>query len=552
MKTNLDKIIYGISQGLKPDILKTIVALKSGDEYIQISIYDGLTNSIRDDQEGITFTLNEKMDKIIYENDFFSREINVEDYRNEFWWILSELRQKEVSLYIRPIFKPLINRQEQIGIIIFISLNNLTTKMNEMLEKEFDLIQESTFDIFEKYEKNNIIKVFINSMVHILKHDHPEIYEHSLRTADLATLIARSMDLKNDDIEKLRNAAIIHDFGLIFIGDTRFKSKSNIKELEKDLYSLHTDKLKEIFQNNPYMKDVLEIAYKHHEKANREGYYGLGEEDLSLVENILIISNKFDNLFYNEKEKKSVKEVLNDMQNMANKKDISEDVFENSKEIISSFYGGYLKLSSITSIGVSKDIHVQDPVKKQQMHKAEIISSIGNLIVINFEKDPEFYLGRNLIFISDIGGLVEKFKAKIISKTKNNYTLLIKPKQKNRNDSLKIFWNSEASIYKMPIEIDDFENMNLEKNLEGKVLIRKLGGGELSFLSEEKFINGDKKIIFFKYKGEKVYIPGILNAKIKEGEKTIYFLDYLEMNDKYSRKIYQAIFKKQIDMKMKL
>jgi len=552
MGNTLDELIYGIGQELKPDLLKGIIAIKSGDEYVQISTYDGLTNSLREDQKGITFTLNNRVDKIINENGFFSREIQVEDYREQFWWIVSELRQKEVSLFVRPLYKPLINDLEEMGIIIFISLNNLTVNIEEILDKEYMLINESTYSVYKNYEKNNIIRVFINSMVKMLKEDHPNIYEHSLRTSDLATLISQTLRLSSNEVEKLRNAALVHDFGKVFLPKSIQSYNQDLKLIENQIYYSHTDKLFELFQNNPYMKEVLDIAYKHHEKPNYKGYYELGEDDLSILDNILIICDVFDNLFHKENDMKSVRQVLEKMELMAERKEIDKNVFENSKEIISSFYGGYLHFSPTTSIGISKSIHIQDPVKKDEMHEADIINSIGNMVNISFKKNPNWPLGRSLIFMCDVGGLIEKFSAKIISKTKNDYTLLINIKEKDKNKNLKIYWNEEATLHKLPHEISSLEEINLKENFEQKVLIRKLGGNELVFESEEEIIIGEKRIIKFEFKGEKILIPGVIKNKIKENKKIIYFFEYLEMKDKDLSKVYRAIFKKQVEMKLKV
>lgn len=552
MNNTLNELLYGIGQELKPALLKAIISLKNGDEYVQISTYDGITNSLRDDEKGITFNLSDKLNKIINENSFFSREIKVEDYREQFWWALSELRQKEVNLFIKPLYKPLINDLEEMGIIIFITLHNLTVEINNILDREYMLINESAYDLYKNYEKNNIIRVFINSMVKMLKQDHPNIYEHSLRTSDLATLISQAFHLSTNDVENLRNAAIIHDFGKIFLSKSHQEFNQDIKSIENQIYYSHTDKLFELFQNNPYMKNVLNIAYKHHEKPNKKGYYGLGEEDLGILDHILIISNIFDNLFYQENELKTVKQVLEKMDLMADRREIDKNVFENSKEIISSFYGGFLHFSPVISIGISKNIHIQDPVKKEEMHKAEIINSLGNLIIINFEKDPNFSLGRNLVFICDVGGLIEKFTAKIISKTKNNYTLLITVKEKNKEKTLKIYWNEAASLYKLPGEFRSLEEIKLEKYFEQKILVRKLGGKELVFESDEEISIGEKRIVSFEYKGEKILIPGIINGKIHENNKIIHFFEYLEMEDKCLSKVYRAIFKKQVELKLKV
>lgn len=552
MKNELDEIMYGINQDLKPNILKSFIALKSGNEYVQISTYDGMTNSMRDDQEGIAFIIDEKMRKIINVNNYFSREINVKDYKSDFWWILSDLKYEKVNLYVRYLYKPLINKLEQTGMIVFISIENLTNEINEILDNEFMLINEASYEMFKKYENKNIIRVFINSMIKILRQDHPNIYSHSLRTSDLATLIAQSIHLDNDQIEKIRNAALIHDFGKIFLNEDYLTKFKDMKNIEKKEYKIHIEKLFDLFKNNPYMEGILNIAYKHHEKPNGQGYYGLKKEQLNILDNILIISNVFDILFQNKDKFNSIKEVLDEMQKMADRDEIDKEIFKNTKEIIISFYGGMDNFSTINSISYTKDIYIQDPVKNEELHKALIINSIGNMIIINFQKNPDFNLGRKIKFICDIGGIVEKFNAKIISKTENDYTLILDVEKSKKAKTVKIFWNRGAELHKLPYDINSFEDIDIHKTLVGEITIRKLGGNELNFITDEEIAMGAKRMIFFEYGGEKIFIPGIISNKLEEQNEKIYFFEYLDMNDKDASKIYRAIFKKQVEMRMKI
>jgi c-di-GMP-binding flagellar brake protein YcgR len=44
----------------------------------------------------------------------------------------------------------------------------------------------------------------------------------------------------------------------------------------------------------------------------------------------------------------------------------------------------------------------------------------------------------------------------------------------------------------------------------------------------------------------------VIKNKIKENKKIIYFFEYLEMKDKDLSKVYRAIFKKQVEMKLKV
>jgi len=110
----------------------------------------------------------------------------------------------------------------------------------------------------------------------------------------------------------------------------------------------------------------------------------------------------------------------------------------------------------------------------------------------------------------------------------------------------------EGNKYDKDLLKEKLTEINLEKYFDQKILIRKLGGKELVFESNGEISIGEKRIVSFEYKGEKILIPGIISGKIHENNKIICFFEYLEMEDKCLSKVYRAIFKKQVELKLKV
>jgi len=129
---------------------------------------------------------------------------------------------------------------------------------------------------------------------------HPLTAGHSERVTDISILIARKMELPENDIRVLKFATLMHDIGKIAVPDEILLKNGRFTPNEKALMDIHPRKTREILENF-YFPELLEqvplIASSHHEKMDGTGYpLGLKGDEIPLASRIMAVADMFDAL----------------------------------------------------------------------------------------------------------------------------------------------------------------------------------------------------------------------------------------------------------------
>jgi HD-GYP domain-containing protein (c-di-GMP phosphodiesterase class II) len=123
---------------------------------------------------------------------------------------------------------------------------------------------------------------------------------HSERVKDYALLIAEEMNLHKDDIEPLKYATLLHDIGKIGIKDDVLMKSGAYTQEDWAEMKTHPAKTKAILDNFHFprhLRQVPEIAYRHHEKIDGTGYPdGLTGNQIPLGTKIIAVADVFDAL----------------------------------------------------------------------------------------------------------------------------------------------------------------------------------------------------------------------------------------------------------------
>ena len=129
---------------------------------------------------------------------------------------------------------------------------------------------------------------------------HPLTAGHSQHVTEYALLIAREMNLGEDEQVVIKYAGLLHDIGKIGIRDSVLLKKGPFTPEERVEMNEHSGKtlcILEKFHFPKRLRQVPVVAAYHHEKVNGEGYpYGLTGEDLPLSSKILAVADVFDAL----------------------------------------------------------------------------------------------------------------------------------------------------------------------------------------------------------------------------------------------------------------
>ncbi len=118
---------------------------------------------------------------------------------------------------------------------------------------------------------------------------------HSDRVAKYSLIIGREMGLGEEDLDKLRISALLHDVGKIGVDDRVLKKPGALTPEEFELMKQHPSKGANIMRPVAQLADMLPGIELHHEHVDGRGYpYGLTAEKIPLMARIIAAADTLD------------------------------------------------------------------------------------------------------------------------------------------------------------------------------------------------------------------------------------------------------------------
>ena len=118
---------------------------------------------------------------------------------------------------------------------------------------------------------------------------------HSGRVSHYSVILARELGLPDDEVDKIRVSATLHDVGKIGIEDRVLKKPGVLTNEEFDVMKRHTIMGFEIVRQVKRLTEMLPGIRWHHESLNGKGYPdGLTGDELPLMVRIIAVADTFD------------------------------------------------------------------------------------------------------------------------------------------------------------------------------------------------------------------------------------------------------------------
>jgi HD-GYP domain-containing protein (c-di-GMP phosphodiesterase class II) len=118
---------------------------------------------------------------------------------------------------------------------------------------------------------------------------------HSDRVTKYSVMLATELALPEEEIEKVRIAAQLHDVGKIGIEDRILKKPGALTPDEFEVMKTHTTKGANILRPVQQLREMLPGIELHHESLDGRGYpYGLKGEQIPLMPRIIMVADTFD------------------------------------------------------------------------------------------------------------------------------------------------------------------------------------------------------------------------------------------------------------------
>lgn len=119
---------------------------------------------------------------------------------------------------------------------------------------------------------------------------------HSVRVADIAMDIARSMSLTREACENIKVAALLHDVGKIDVSMDLIKKAAALTKDERQVMNSHSERGANILNKvGNVLSDAVPIVLAHHEYFNKKEGDNLKEKaDIPLGARIIAVADTYD------------------------------------------------------------------------------------------------------------------------------------------------------------------------------------------------------------------------------------------------------------------
>jgi len=132
----------------------------------------------------------------------------------------------------------------------------------------------------------------IGTLSSIIDIKDPFTAGHQVRVAQLATALAKKMNLSDEQVGYLQIAATLHDIAKLYVPSEILSRPGKLLPLEYQVIQLHVERGYAILKSIDFPGPVAQIAYQHHERIDGSGYpRGLKDSEILPEAKILEVAD---------------------------------------------------------------------------------------------------------------------------------------------------------------------------------------------------------------------------------------------------------------------
>lgn len=125
----------------------------------------------------------------------------------------------------------------------------------------------------------------------------PYTAHHSRRVAESSVRLARALSVPEEEVERIRIGALMHDIGKIAVPGSIIRKPSKLTFEEMELMKNHVETGAALIGDLEILEASAEIVLHHHENYDGSGYpHGIAGEAIPLGSRIVFVADAFDAL----------------------------------------------------------------------------------------------------------------------------------------------------------------------------------------------------------------------------------------------------------------
>jgi len=191
-----------------------------------------------------------------------------------------------------------ISGQKKAGLSLDISEQSSKNFNNNSFSvfKAFHNIASSFYTIKEYNNlQNSFTKELITSIIKIMEMYDLYTKGHSENVAEIASAIAKEMNLSKKTIKNTYWSGLVHDIGKLLIPIKILNKKDKLTDKEFELIKEHPVLGSRALESFNLLKPIARYVKYHHERWDGRGYpEGLRENEIPLISQILSVADAWD------------------------------------------------------------------------------------------------------------------------------------------------------------------------------------------------------------------------------------------------------------------
>ena len=152
----------------------------------------------------------------------------------------------------------------------------------------------SKFNAEHSIPENRIFEI-ASSLAGAIDAKDPYTKDHSTSVSRFSEALARAINLPENEIERIKLGALLHDVGKIGIPENILKKEGPLSDDEWKIMKQHPSiGAEKVLMPNPSLRDLIPIVKYHHERIDGKGYpENLSNGDIPLAAKIVAIADTY-------------------------------------------------------------------------------------------------------------------------------------------------------------------------------------------------------------------------------------------------------------------